>query len=314
MAAYLETALSSFTGGSGYAYLGDEPSIELPWEYDYIGQPYQTQETVRRIQDQLWSDGPAGLGDGNDDLGEMSAWFAWSALGLYPMTPGAPTLALGSPMFTQIKITLPSGHTLTIDGNGATDDTPYVHSASWNGSAWNKAYAPTSAITSGGTLSFSLGTAPDTSWASAASAAPPSYSGNAVAPPDPRVGPIVSGVSSSLCVDDRHSGTTPGNPVQVYTCDASDAQSWTLGANGTVSALGLCLDVAQSGTTSGTPIDLYTCNGSGAQQWRIKTGGALENPESGLCLDDPDSTTTPGTQLQLDTCNQTHAQDWTLPR
>jgi predicted alpha-1,2-mannosidase len=314
MAAYLGTVLRSYTGANGYAWMGNEPSIELPWEYDYVGEPYQAQEAVRQIQDQLWSDTPSGLGDGNDDLGAMSAWFVWSALGLYPMTPGEPALALGSPMFTQAAITLPSGNTLTIDGNGAADDAPYVQSATWNGSAWNNAYAPTSAITSGGTLSYTLGTSPNTSWASAASAAPPSYSGNTVAPPQPRVGPIVSGVSSSLCVDDSNSSTTPGSAVQIYTCNGSDAQSWTIAPNGTISALGLCLDVWQSGTTNGTPIDLYTCNGTGAQDWTTGADGALENPQSGLCLDDPNSSTSNGTQLQLYTCNQTGAQDWTLPK
>jgi predicted alpha-1,2-mannosidase len=313
MAAYLGTALRSYTGANGYAWLGNEPSIELPWEYDYVGQPYQAQKDIRQIQDQLWSDTPGGLGDGNDDLGTMSAWFVWSALGLYPMTPGTPTLALGSPMFTQASITLPSGNTLTIDGDGAADDAPYVQSATWNGSAWNDAYAPTSAITSGGTLAYTLGTSPNTSWASGASAAPPSYTGNTVAPPEPRVGPIVSGVSSSLCVNDKDSSTTPGNAVQIYTCNGTDAQSWTIAPNGTISALGLCLDAWRSGTTNGTLIDLYTCNGSGAQQWTTGADGALKNPESGLCLDDPSSSTTSGTQLQLYTCNQTRAQDWTLP-
>jgi predicted alpha-1,2-mannosidase len=314
MAAYLGTVLRNFTGANGYAWMGNEPSIELPWEYDYIGQPYQTQETVRQIQDQLWSDSPSGLGDGNDDLGAMSAWFVWSALGLYPMTPGESALALGSPMFTQASIALPSGKTLTIDGNGAADNAPYVQSATWNGSAWNNAYAPTSAITSGGTLSYTLGTSANTSWASAASAAPPSYTGSTVAPPQPRVGPVTSGVSSSLCIDDNQSSTTPGNPVQIWGCDSTDAQSWTIAPNGTVSALGLCLDAWQSGTTNGTLIDLYTCNGSGAQQWETATDGGLENPESGLCLDDPNASTTNGTQLQLYTCNQTPAQDWTLPK
>src|SRR6202041_3446868 len=116
-------------------------------------------------------------------------------------------------------VTLPSGKTLTIDGNGAADDAPYVQSATWNGSAWNDAYAPTSAITSGGTLSYTLGTSANASWASAASAAPPSYSGNTVAPPEPRAGPITSGVSGSPCVDDSNSSTTPGTAVQIYTCN-----------------------------------------------------------------------------------------------
>jgi hypothetical protein len=312
MAAYLGAVLSSFTGAHGYAYLGNEPSVELPWEYDYIGQPYQAQHTVRAIQEQQWSDTPAGLDHGNDDLGEMSAWFVWSALGMYPMTPGTATLALGSPLFARAVLTLPSGKTLTIDGHGAADDAPYVQSAIWNGSTWKDAYAPPSAITSGGTLTYTLGTSPDRSWASAASAAPPSHPGNTVAPPPPRTGPIVAGVSSSLCVDDRASSTKAGSPVQISACDRSDAQSWTIAPNGTISALGLCLDVFHSGTSNGTPIDLYTCNGTRAQQWTRGAGGALKNPESGKCLDDPDAAKT-GTQLQLRTCKQTRAQDWTLP-
>jgi predicted alpha-1,2-mannosidase len=313
MATYLGTALRSFTGGGGYAWMGNEPSIELPWEYDYIGQPYQTQETVREVQDQLWSDTPGGLGDGNDDLGAMSAWYVWSALGLYPMTPGTATLALGSPMFTAAQLTLPSGSTLTIDGNGAADNAPYVQSATWNGSAWNNAYAPASAITSGGTLSYTLGTSPNDSWASSAAEAPPSYSGNTVAPPSPRTGPVVSGVSSGLCLDDSQSSTTDGNPVDIWTCNGTDAQSWTIAPDGTIRTLGKCLDVRQSGTTNGTAIDLYECNNTAAQRWSPGANGSLVNPQSGLCLDDPNATTTTGTQLELYTCNGTAAQNWTLP-
>jgi Ricin-type beta-trefoil lectin domain/Glycosyl hydrolase family 92 len=216
-------------------------------------------------------------------------------------------------VFTEAQITLPSGNTLTIDGNGAADDAPYVQSATWNGSAWNDAYAPASAITSGGTLSYTLGTSPNDSWASSASEAPPSYSGNTVAPPSPRTGPVVSGVSSSLCLDDSQSSTTDGNKVDIWDCNSTDAQSWTIAPDGTIRALGKCLDAWHSGTTNGTVIDLYECNGTGAQQWSPGASGSLVNPESGLCLDDPNSTTTEGTQLQLYTCNTTGAQDWTLP-
>jgi predicted alpha-1,2-mannosidase len=312
MIAYLGTVLRSFTGGSGYAAMSNEPSIALPWEYDYAGRPYQTQGTVRRIQDQLWSATPGGLGGGNDDLGTMSAWFVWSALGMYPMTPGTPALALGSPMFSQAAITLPSGGTLTIDGTGAADNAPYVQSATWNGAAWDNAYAPASAITTGGTLGYTLGTTPNTSWAAAPSAAPPSFGGS-TPPPRPRAGPVVSGVSSGLCLDDRHSSTADGTPVQVYTCDGSDAQIWTVASDGTLRTLGKCLNVKHSGTSNGTPVTLYACNGTGAQQWRAGSGAALVNPESGRCLDDPHSSATPGTAVQLYFCNRTRAQSWKLP-
>lgn len=310
MGHYLDTVLRSYTGANGYAWVGNEPSIELPWEYDYIGQPYKTQSTVRSIQQQIWANTPGGLADGNDDLGAMSAWYVWSALGMFPETPGTADLALGSPVFTQAVITLPSGKTLTINGNGAADNAPYVQSATWNGSAWNNAYAPTSAITAGGTLTYTLGTSANTSWATAASAAPPSYAGDTTAPASPRIGPITSGVSSNLCVDDANSSTTDGSHVQIWTCNSTYAQDWIIAGDGTVRSLGKCLDADHSGTTNGTLVQLWTCNGSGAQQWTAGTNGSLVNPESKLCLDDPNSTTTTGTQLQLYTCNGSAAQNW----
>ncbi|SDN03020.1 lectin [Actinacidiphila guanduensis] len=310
---YLDTVLRSFTGDNGYAWVGNEPSIELPWEYDYTGAPYKTQGTVRAIQDAIWSNTPGGLADGNDDLGAMSAWYVWAALGMYPETPGTSDLALGSPLFTQAVVTLPGGGTLTVNGNGAADNAPYVQSASWNGSAWNNAYAPTTAITSGGTLSFTLGTTANTSWATGSSSAPPSYAGDTDAPPTPRIGAISSGVDKTLCVDDATSGTADGTHVQIWGCDGTYAQDWLVAADGTLRTLGKCLDVVKSGTTNGTLVQLYTCNGTGAQQWTPGANGSLVNPESNLCLDDPNASTSNGTQLQIYTCNGSAAQNWTLP-
>jgi putative alpha-1,2-mannosidase len=175
MAAYLGVALASFTGAGGAAYLGNEPSLELPWEYDYIGQPARTEQVVRQAQDQLWADAPDGGGDGNDDLGGLSAWYVWSALGLYPVTPGTADLALGSPVFPRSVLTLPSGRTLRILGAGAANDAPYVQSAAWDGRPWSRAYAPAPALAAGGTLWFTLGPSPAGGWAAGRAAAPPSY-------------------------------------------------------------------------------------------------------------------------------------------
>ncbi|HVV20220.1 MAG TPA: glycoside hydrolase domain-containing protein, partial [Pseudonocardiaceae bacterium] len=299
--------LAGFHGSGGsQSDMGNEPSLELPWEYDYVGQPYQTQKVVRQIQDQIWTDAPGGLA-GNDDLGEMSSWYVFSALGMYPETPGTSDLALGSPLFTQAIVTLPSGNTLTINAPAAADNAPYVQSATWNGSAWNNAYAPTSAITSGGTLAFTLGTSANTSWATAASAAPPSYGGAQL----PHTGPITSALAGK-CVDVNHSGTANSTSVQLWTCNQTGAQKWAVVGDGTLQAQGGCLDVTNSGTANGTKVQLYQCNGTGAQQWQIQ-GSALVNPESGRCLDDPNSTTTDGTQLQIYDCNQSNAQTWTTP-
>ncbi|MBV2352813.1 lectin [Streptomyces sp. J2-1] len=313
---YLDTVLRSFKGDNGYAWVGNEPSIELPWEYDYTGAPYKTQGTVRAIQDQIWSNTPAGLADGNDDLGAMSAWYVWSALGMFPQTPGTADLALGSPLFPQAVIALSSGATLTVNGNGAADNAPYVQSATWNGGSWNNAYAPTSALTSGGTLGYTLGTTANTDWASSSSAAPPSYGGGVAAPATPRVGPLTSGVagtSGKLCLDVANSGTGDGTHLQTWQCNQSYAQDVTIAADGTLRVLGKCVDVSNSGTANGTLVQLYRCNGSGAQQWRTGSNGSLTNPNSGKCLDDPNSSTANGTQLQIYTCNATAAQNWTLP-
>ena len=178
MASFLDTDLSSFTGVGGHTDLRNEPSLDIPWEYDYVGEPYRTQGAVRAVQDQIWTDSPSGLA-GNDDLGEMSSWYVWSALGMYPETPGTDDLALGSPLFPRAELTLPSGGTLTVTGGGAADDAPYVRSAAWNGAPWDKAYAPTEAVHSGGTLDFELEGSADPDWAADPSAAPPSYPGTA---------------------------------------------------------------------------------------------------------------------------------------
>jgi predicted alpha-1,2-mannosidase len=310
---YLDTVLRSYTGANGYAWVGNEPSIELPWEYDYTGQPYKTQATVRAVQAAIWANSPNGLADGNDDLGEMSSWYVWSALGMYPMTPGTADLALGSPVFTQAVVTLPSGKTLTINGNGAADNAPYVQSATFNGTAWNNAYAPTSAITSGGTFTFTLGTTVNTSWATAASAAPPSYGGTVSVPAKPRAGAITAGVGTNLCVDVAQSATANGTAIQLFGCNNTYAQDWVVAGDGTLRSLGKCLDISNGGTADGTKVQLWGCNGTGAQKWSAGANGSLVNPQSGKCLDDPNSSTADGARLQIYTCNGSGAQNWHLP-
>jgi predicted alpha-1,2-mannosidase len=159
--------------GRENADLGNEPSIEIPWEYDYAGAPYKTQAIVRQIQQQIFTAQPAGIA-GNDDLGTMSAWYVFSALGFYPETPGTADLALGSPVFPKAVVHLASGKTLTVVGNGAAADAPYVQHLALNGASWPHAYLKPSVVAEGGTLRFTLGTTPDPAWASAAGDAPPS--------------------------------------------------------------------------------------------------------------------------------------------
>jgi hypothetical protein len=101
--------------------------------------------------------------------------------------------------------------------------------------------------------------------------------------------------------------------VQVYTCNGTNAQQWTVASGNTLQALGKCLDVDAAGTANGTTVDLYDCNGTGAQVWVPQSDGALLNPESGKCLDDTGWSTTPGTQLQIWSCTGAANQSWALP-
>ena len=307
-AAYLDAALRDLHGANGYADMSNEPSILLPWLYDFVGRPSRTQEVVRHVQDSVWRNGPKGL-PGQDDLGTMSAWFVWSALGMYPVTPGTATLALGSPLFPRAVITLGTGARLTVVGHGARAGAPYVRSATWRGNGWHDAFLPPGALTTGGTLRFVLGTAPNRSWASGAAAAPPSFG-----PPigRPSVGPVIAGVGRWLCLDDRASVVANGNPVQIAGCNRTVAQEWTVAADGTVRALGKCLAVAGGQTSPGSLVELNTCTGGGSQRWTA-VNGALVNPRSGRCLDDPGSTRVSGTQVRIWRCNGTAAQVWHLP-
>jgi hypothetical protein len=126
----------------------------------------------------------------------------------------------------------------------------------------------------------------------------------------PTTGPITG--YQGLCVDDRAASTAEKNPVQVYTCNGTNAQQWTVASGNTLQALGMCLDVNGGGTTDGTTVDLYTCNGTGAQVWIPQSNGELINPQSGKCLDDTNFGGS-GTQLQIWDCGDGANQQWQLP-
>jgi chitinase len=115
-----------------------------------------------------------------------------------------------------------------------------------------------------------------------------------------------------LCLDDRSASTADFNPVQVYTCNGTDAQQWTVEPNDTLQVLGGCLDVDGAGTTNGTTVDYYPCNGTGAQTWIPQSDGALLNPNSGKCLDDTGYGGS-GTQVQIWSCTGNDNQEWNLP-
>jgi glucosylceramidase len=121
------------------------------------------------------------------------------------------------------------------------------------------------------------------------------------------------GGNAGLCADVAGGNATDGTAADLYTCNGTSAQQWTVDPDGTIQAMSKCLDVAGGGTANGTAVDLYTCNGSGAQGWQPQSGGALFNPQSGKCLDDTGGSATTGTHLQIWSCTGAANQQWTLP-
>ncbi len=173
--AQLDTFFTELNAGdnSAYAYMGNEPCVETPWIYCFLGQPWKTEDVVRRVLTQLYSFKPDGY-PGNDDLGEMSSWYLWGALGMYPELPGSDVLVLGSPLFPKAVLHLKEGD-VTIEGVGAAGDSPYVQSLSVNGRPWTKPWIRFSDISHGGHLIYKLGPRPNKNWGTAREAAPPSY-------------------------------------------------------------------------------------------------------------------------------------------
>jgi predicted alpha-1,2-mannosidase len=153
--------------------LNNEPSIGTPWLYDFAGLPWQTQKAVRVVLDTIWKNTPGGI-PGNDDLGEMSSWYVWAALGLYPGIPGRAELPLGSPLFPRAVIHRPGGD-VQIEAPTASHANLYVHALALDGKPWNKPWLPEAFALHGGTLHFTLGATPDKTWGSDPVDAPPSF-------------------------------------------------------------------------------------------------------------------------------------------
>lgn len=156
------------------AEMDNEPSTGAPWLYLFCGRPYKTQQTVRQAVNTLWADTPYGI-PGNDDLGAMSAWYVWSALGLYPGIPGRAELLLASPLFARVRIRRAGGPAISINAPQAAPQTPYVRSLYVNGRPSTKAWLPESFVAEGGTLVFRLSQTPDVGWGGGAGDAPPSF-------------------------------------------------------------------------------------------------------------------------------------------
>jgi predicted alpha-1,2-mannosidase len=197
----LNRFLRELNGSSGgthtdHALLGNEPTLQAPWLYDWARRPYATQEAVRRGL-RLYTTAPDGY-PGNDDLGTLSAWYVFGALGLYPEVPGVGLLAIGSPLFGHASIAMPHHRRVTIDATAYTFKrskrkgkhgkppkprrvslspavAPYIRSLSLKGHAYGQPWTTYCTLARGDDLSFQLGPNPNRGWGDSAAAAPPSF-------------------------------------------------------------------------------------------------------------------------------------------
>jgi len=152
---------------------GNEPCHQVAYMYNYAGQPWKTQRRVRDVLDTQYADVPGGLA-GNDDAGQMAAWFVFSSLGFYPVCPGSPYYAIGSPQFDEAVLHLENGRSFTLVTRKTGADNRYIQSAELNGKPYTKNYLSHIDILNGGTLTFVMGDEPDPEWGSATADCPPS--------------------------------------------------------------------------------------------------------------------------------------------
>lgn len=152
---------------------GNEPDQHAPYLYAYCGAPWKTQAMVRRLLTEMYKADPDGV-IGNDDCGQMSAWFVLSALGFYPVDPVSAIYVFGSPLFDEAEVDLGGGRTLRIRAPGNGAGSPYVQSVRWNGRPWTRNWISHAELQKGGELVFEMGTKPSR-FGSAERDRPPSF-------------------------------------------------------------------------------------------------------------------------------------------
>ena len=155
---------------------GNEPSHHITHLYNYVGQPWKTQALTRKILKEMYHATPEGI-TGNEDCGQMSAWYLLNSLGLYAVCPGTNQFSLTSPLFEEATILLANGKQLVVTANNPAENV-YIEKVTWNGKAINQTYITYNELMSGGVLDFTLSATPSKKWGTAVEDAPYSYSKN----------------------------------------------------------------------------------------------------------------------------------------
>lgn len=167
--------LPDHTGNVGQFSMANEPSLHIPYLYNYGGAPWKTQKRIRKLLDQWFRNDLMGL-PGDEDGGGMSAFIVFSQLGFYPVTPGLPMYNIGSPTFRKAKIKLPNGKDFKIVTKNYSSENKYIQSVTLNGETWDKPWFLHEHITNGGILHLNMGKYPNKKWGAQESQVPPSFS------------------------------------------------------------------------------------------------------------------------------------------
>ncbi|HEY0662938.1 MAG TPA: GH92 family glycosyl hydrolase, partial [Lysobacter sp.] len=167
--------MEDITGLIGWYAHGNEPSHHVAYLYAYAGQPWRTQERLQQIMASQYAPRPDGLA-GNDDLGQMSAWFVFTALGFYPVAPGSNEYVIGRPFLPRATLNLPNGKRFSVTAEGLDDAHPYIGSVTLNGEPLPRSFLRHDDLMAGGELRFVMQATPDRQWATAADQRPYSMS------------------------------------------------------------------------------------------------------------------------------------------
>jgi predicted alpha-1,2-mannosidase len=162
--------LPDHTGNVGQFSMANEPSLHIPYLYNYAGQPWKTQKRIRTLLDQWFRNDLMGV-PGDEDGGGMSAFVVFSVMGFYPVTPGLPIYTIGSPLFEKTTINLPDKKQFTVIATGANKENKYIQKALFNGKEIDSPFFTHKELMAGGTLELTMGSKPNSEWGK--NAAPP---------------------------------------------------------------------------------------------------------------------------------------------
>lgn len=167
--------MEDITGLIGWYAHGNEPSHHVAYLYAYAGQPWRTQARLKQVMDTQYKPTPDGLA-GNDDLGQMSAWYVFTALGFYPVAPGSNQYILGRPFVSKATLNLPSGKRFTVVADGLDDAHAYVGSVTLDGKPLDRVFITHQELMAGGELRFAMQAQPNRDWPGAKAKSPYSMS------------------------------------------------------------------------------------------------------------------------------------------